>query len=243
MRQTVANYEPIVDLNLANNKTPEGYSIAPKALIFHILPDNSEKIDVLDIGFGVGQLGELIKKNESTFHWHIDGVDGWEPNCLNRQLFEKKYYRNVWHGLAQDLPPSTIKKYKIICLIDIVEHLNVETAKWLVRTLLSLMNDTSYLFISTPLWFMPQDQQQEGDLEEHLIGIPITSMLALMPVCYSISDYLVGGFVYGKNSLKYIELFQPCADKSFSYEMGLNLLKICNVAYQPGTFLKISDTM
>ncbi len=240
MFQTVRNYEPVTNLVEADGLRADGFSLAPKSLLFHILPNNSEPVQVLDIGFGIGQLGQLIKEEKSTAHWHIDGVDGWKPNCVNRNLIEKAYYRNIWHGLAQNIPSNVFKNYKIICLLDVIEHLNVETSKWLVRTLLSMMDEASYLFISTPLFFTPQENKQQGDLEEHLIGIPITSMLALMPRLYSIGEYIVGGFVYDKNSLRYIELFQPCADKNFTYEMGLNLLKICGVENKTGVFHRVS---
>lgn len=237
MRQTVSNYEVITEVG-PQRQTPMGDSASPKGMIFHILADNSEPVEVLDIGFGVGRLGEIIKANEQTRHWSVDGVDGWETNCLNADLFGRKIYRNVWHGLAQELPSDQIARYKIICLLDVIEHLNAETAKWLMRTLLSAMGRDAYLFVSTPLWFYPQGAQQDGDLEEHLIGVPVTSMLSLLPVSYSISHPLVGGFVYSKEALKYVELFQPVADKNFSFEMGMNVLRAVNVEYRPGTLFK-----
>ncbi|HRO57473.1 MAG TPA: methyltransferase domain-containing protein, partial [Nitrosomonas europaea] len=167
---------------------------------------------MLDIGFGAGKLGELIKSNLATAHWSVDGIDGFEANCHNIDLFEKKIYRNIWHGLAQDLPSDWLRSYQIICLLDVIEHLTADTAKWLLRTLLTHMGDDAFLFISTPLWFYPQDTMQQGDLEEHLIGIPATSMMALIPKIYSINSPLVGGFVLGKRSLDFIEFFQPTSD-------------------------------
>jgi len=138
------------------------------------------------------------------------------------------------------LSSEVISKYKIICLLDVIEHLNAETAKWLLRTLLSTMGGESYLFVSTPLWFYPQNQQQDGDLEEHLIGVPASSMLALIPKMYAINNPLVGGFVFGKISLDYVQFFQPTTDKNFSYEMGVNILKALNVPVQPGIVYKLN---
>ncbi len=237
MRQTISNYSVLTELN-NTSKLPLGDSASPKGIVFHILDNNSDSIDILDIGFGTGGLGRLIKSNSETQHWNIDGIDGWETNCHNKELFDKKIYRNIWHGLAQELPSEVISKYKIICLLDVIEHLNVGAAKWLLRTLLTNMGKESLLFVSTPLWFYPQDHQQEGDLEEHLIGVPASSMMALIPKMYSISNPLIGGFVYGKDSLNYIDFFEPTADKNFSYEMGLNILKCLNVPTQPGVVYK-----
>ena len=239
MRQIVDNYQLVADI-ADPILIPEGVSACPLGIISHILADNSQPIQVLDIGFGTGRLGTLIKSNPPTSHWGVDGIDGWETNCQNKDLFSKQVYRNVWHGLAQDLPSEQIAKYNIVCLLDVIEHLTAETAKWLLRTLLTGLGPDSHLFISTPLWFYPQDRHQEGDLEEHLIGVPASSMLALAPTMYSINHPLVGGFVYAKRSLKYVELFQPCSDKSFSFAMGLTVLRAVNVPYQPGMLYKTS---
>ena len=131
------------------------------------------------------------------------------------------------------------KKYKIICLLDVIEHLNVETAKWLLRTLLANMGEDAFLFISTPLWFYPQNQIQDDDLEEHLIGVPASSMMALIPLMYAVNNPLVGGFVYGKKSLDYVEIFQPTGNKNFSYDMGLNVIKSLNMPVQNGVVYKL----
>jgi len=237
MQQIISNYEPISAIK-KYAQIPMGTSSSPKGMIFHILNDNSDAASVLDIGFGAGGLGELIKYSSNTQHWEIDGIDGWEVNCHNQDLINKKIYRNIWSGLAQELPSEILSKYKIICLLDVIEHLNIETSKWLLRMLLTFMGEDSYLFISTPLWFYPQHQNQQGDLEEHLIGVPASSMMALLPTIYAINDPLVGGFVYGKKSLAYIDFFQPTPDKNFSYEMGLNILKSLNIQPNPGIVYK-----
>jgi len=239
VRQIIKDYSVLTELKTVNT-VPMGGSQSPKAMIFHILEDNSQPVDVLDIGFGAGELGRLLRSTDEAAHWNVDGVDGWETNCLNKELFEDRIYRNVWHGFAQELPSEFMSKYKIICLLDVIEHLNLETAKWLFRTLLTNMGEDSVLFVSTPLWFYPQGQVQEGDLEEHLIGVPASSMFALIPRLYSINHPLVGGFVYGKESLRYVEFFQPTADKNFSYEMGLSILKCFNVPWESGSIYKIS---
>ena len=238
MKQTVENYNIIHPLKKTEN-IARGYSVSPKGLIAHIFEDNSAPIEMLDIGFGAGDLGKFIKEQSPISHWNIDGVDGFEPNCNNQELFEQTIYRNVWHGLAQDIPSEQFKNYHLICLLDVIEHLDVESAKSLLKYILSSMNDHAYLFISTPLWFLPQDSIQEGDLEEHLIGVPASSMMSLMPKLYAVDGPLVGGFVLGKLSLDYIDFFQPTANKNFSYEQGLNILKIMNCEYNPGRYVKI----
>jgi hypothetical protein len=75
----------------------------------------------------------------------------------------------------------------------VIEHLDRDTAIELVRYILTNMNDNARFFISTPLWFYPQDTIQEGDLEKHLIGVPVSSMMAMLPQMYSVNNPLIGG--------------------------------------------------
>ncbi len=233
MKQYVRDYENIAPIGSAVG-FPAGDSASPKELIFLLLQDNSKPTEVLDVGFGAGSLGALIKSNPNTQHWEVDGVEGFEANCCNASLMDKKIYRNVWHGLAQEMPSEQLKRYQIICLLDVIEHLEIENAKYLLRHLLSCMNDEAFLFISTPLWFYPQDTQQQGDLEEHLIGVPASSMMALLPTHYAVNHPLVGGFVLAKRSLHYINFFQPTTDKSFSYEKGMKIAQAIGLRLDPG---------
>lgn len=238
LNQIVKDYSVISRME-TSDLLARGDSASPKGIIFHILDDNTPNVDVLDIGFGGGGLGELVRNNPETAHWAVDGIDGFLPNCNNQALFDKKIYRNVWHGLAQSMPSEMFSKYKIICLLDVIEHLTADTAKWLLRTLLASMGDESLLFISTPLWFYPQGNIQNGDLEEHLIGVPASSMMALTPIMYAVSEPLVGGFVFSKKSLDFIEFFHPTADRGFSYERGMAIVKAINLQYARGVVYKL----
>ena len=233
MKQYVCDYEVIERIGSAVG-SPAGTSASPKEMIFLILKDNSQPIEILDIGFGAGGLGELIKSNPGTQHWQVDGIEGFEANCQNQQLINKRIYRNIWHALAQELPSEQIKQYDIICLLDVIEHLDIESAKYLLRHLLSCMSDDALLFISTPIWFYPQDTQQQGDLEEHLIAVPASSMMALLPTHYATRHPLVGGFVLAKRSLQYISFFQPTTDKAFSYEKGMKIAQAIGMRLDPG---------
>ena len=64
---------------------PEGTSFAPKWMIFNILEDNAQEVEVLDIGFGTGGLASLIKNMPETAHWHFD--DGRTAAYNARQQF------------------------------------------------------------------------------------------------------------------------------------------------------------
>jgi hypothetical protein len=77
MRQIVRDYSALAELKILED-TPLGDSASPKAMVLHILENNSVSVDVLDIGFGVGGLGRLLKQSNQASHWSVDGIDGWE---------------------------------------------------------------------------------------------------------------------------------------------------------------------
>ncbi|WP_156343588.1 hypothetical protein [Limnohabitans sp. 63ED37-2] len=81
-----------------------GDSASPKGMIFHILENNSDSVHVLDIGFGTGGLGRLIKSNNDTSHLSVDGIDGMEVNCLNKDLVEKIFDKIYGTGLPKSCP-------------------------------------------------------------------------------------------------------------------------------------------
>jgi hypothetical protein len=202
-----------------------GTSVALKSIISYIFPNMVESKTLLDIGFGRGELGLMVKNNPSTAHWNIDGIDGFIRTCSNVDLFEKRIYRNIWHGLAQDLTSMQLASYDVLCLFDVIEHLKVEEATDLLRLLLTSLGEGSRLVISTPLWFMPQGHDVEGDLEVHEFGVPASSMFDLHPTMFHVEpDFLVGTFVYEKSSSKYIEKFKPLNDPFFDFSAGLKNL-------------------
>jgi 2-polyprenyl-3-methyl-5-hydroxy-6-metoxy-1,4-benzoquinol methylase len=121
--KVVRNYEIVTPIPEGNYKFG-GDSIGFKEIVRHIPEDKARRITLLDIGFGLGTLGEIVKNNDETRHWEIDGIDGYLTACRNKALFEKKYYRNIWHGLASNIPQSQLKTYDIICLFDVIEHLD-----------------------------------------------------------------------------------------------------------------------
>ncbi|MBF0153640.1 MAG: methyltransferase domain-containing protein [Magnetococcales bacterium] len=233
MRQIISNYELVASIP-AGEHAFIGNSSSEKSVIFRVFKDVSLPVRVLDIGFGCGSLGELIKNNPDTSHWQVDGIDGYDISCRNIDLFNKRYYRNIWHTPAQDVPIERMREYDVLCLLDVIEHLHVEEAKRLLKKLLLSLREDSFLFISTPLWFYPQNNQEAGDLEEHLIGVPASSMMALLPLMYAISSDFVGNFVYGRQSIDYIDLFQPVTDKAFSLERGVNVAVAVGMQLTPG---------
>lgn len=220
LKQIVGNYEIITAIPPGDYMFA-GNSVGQKAVTKYVYPDNTPVRTLLDIGFGLGELGRILKTDTNTLHWHVDGIDGFFDTCCNVELFNKKYYRNIWHGLAQDISKEQLQAYDVLCLFDVIEHLDANGAKQLLKSLLEALGDESRLVLSTPLWFYPQDQAQSGDMEEHLIGVPASSLLALMPLMYIIEpNFLVGTFVFSKKSLANIDLFQPTGNRGFGLQQA-----------------------
>lgn len=241
LKQIVKDYQIVADIPEGTYRFG-GSSCAVKTIVLNLFDISEGAVlrTVLDIGFGMGELGGLIKKNPATSHWNVDGIDGFDIACRNLDLFQKKCYRNVWHGLAQDLRLEQLQSYDVICLFDVIEHLNEKGAKELLKKLLSSLGENSLLVISTPLWFYPQASQQDGDLEEHLIGVPATAMAALRPLMYCMGYALVGNFVFNRDSLKYIDEFKPTTDRSFSLERGTELALQCGMRLDRNILFKIA---
>jgi 2-polyprenyl-3-methyl-5-hydroxy-6-metoxy-1,4-benzoquinol methylase len=203
-----------------------GNSVGFKSIVHHVFPERQGQVlSLLDIGFGLGDLGRLVKGHAPSAHWHVDGVDGYFDACCNAALFEQRIYRNVWYGLAGSIPKEELKRYDMLCLFDVIEHLDAAAAKALLASLLESLGPDSRLVLSTPLFFWPQDQHHPGDLEEHKIGVPAHSLLGLMPKAYHIgSQHLVGTFVLSRESLHYLDNFAPVETPAFTMEAGLQHL-------------------
>jgi hypothetical protein len=220
MRQVVQDYDltlpiPPADYHFAGN------SVGCKPIVKHLFGDCAAARSLLDIGFGLGDLGRIVKGDPDTAHWQIDGIDGFLHACCNEPLFAKRWYRHVWHGLAQELPTEQLRGYDALCLFDVIEHLDPQSARGLLQHLLSSLGENSRLVISTPLWFWPQSHNHADDLEEHRIAVPSRSLLGLNPVMFHVhSRFLVGTFVFTRRSLPLIDRFVPTTDRGFGLEAG-----------------------
>ncbi len=202
-----------------------GNSAGLKDIVGYIFPNPERSVNLLDIGFGLGDLGRIVKTTSTLQHWQIDGIDGFRDACCNMELFSKGFYRNIWHGLAQELPMQALQSYDLICLFDVIECLEAVPAKQLLAHLLRAMRPDAQLVLSTPLWFWPQAHRCPDDLAEHKIGVPAQSLLALSPTMYHIHpEHLVGTFVFSKQSLALVDRFVPTTDRNFDFDAGLRHL-------------------
>lgn len=228
-QQVVRDYRLVLRLPAAPDRF-EGNSYGCKALTKLAPADPGAPVSVLDIGFGVGGLADLLKDDPATRHWQVDGVDGFYPTCCNAPLFARARYRHIWHGMAEDIPAARLAAYDVLCLFDVIEHLDADAATRLLSGLLGALGADARLVLSTPLFFWKQDAQQEGDLERHLIGIAPASMLGLGPRLFHIdAEHLVGTFVFERASLARMARFQPTVDTGFDQAAGRRQLEALGI--------------
>lgn len=75
MEKIVSDYTVIKKIDPKNCKFT-GNSVGYKDIVSHLFDDHSMPRSILDIGFGVGDLGRIIKSNPTTQHWSVDGMKG-----------------------------------------------------------------------------------------------------------------------------------------------------------------------
>ncbi|NCC60174.1 MAG: methyltransferase domain-containing protein [Verrucomicrobiae bacterium] len=109
-------------------------------------------LKALEIGVGPG---ENLK---SLYPLNIDLV-GLEPNSENATLAQQRSGVNVYTGALGDLPrPVSEKKYDLVCLFDVLEHIEDDTAA--IKQIWDLLGIGGQVALTTPafqwLWG-PQD--------------------------------------------------------------------------------------
>jgi 2-polyprenyl-3-methyl-5-hydroxy-6-metoxy-1,4-benzoquinol methylase len=122
---------------------------------------NIQPQSVLDVGTGFGKYGflareylDIMQRGVKKKNWKtvIDGVEVFENYITPAHKF---IYNNIFVGNALEVLPSIRKKYDLILLIDILEHLTHKEAK----KLLSLVKAKSkHILIATPKKVLAQNE-------------------------------------------------------------------------------------
>ena len=92
----------------------------------------SNKIKILDYGSGIGPNIKMLKK--------YGVVDAVEPHYETAKYIKKKFNINVLKKVK--------KKYDLIILTDVIEHIKNDKKK--IRELISLLKKNGHLFITAP---------------------------------------------------------------------------------------------
>lgn len=106
-----------------------------KEYLINLLPQGAY---VLDVGGGDGTYGKLLYD-----YFKIDTIEIFQGAV--EHLKSAGYYENVWHG---DIRTSIIhKRYHLIVLGDVIEHMTVEDAKTVIKM---CENQADYVLIAVP---------------------------------------------------------------------------------------------
>lgn len=133
----------------------------------------SPDLSVLDIGFGFGKWAFLIRDTfdvmvaqhfvKNDWKIHITGVEPFEK-CITS--IQKELYNEI---IKDDIRNITDKlgQYDLIIMGDVIEHLERDEAKDLLK---KLFEHTNNIIVSTPLGFMPQADWAGNKYEIHRSG-------------------------------------------------------------------------
>ena len=131
--------------------TKTGKRIIRDYILKNIPRDNT----ILDVGFGSGTYGRLLKNK--GYH-NIDGVDIY-PEYIGKMGL-KRFYRNIY---IHDICNFQFKYYDLIILGDVLEHLILEDAQSLLK---QFTQKAGHIIVSIPFEF-PQGPTDNPN-EEHL---------------------------------------------------------------------------
>jgi len=114
-------------------------------------------ISILDIGTGHGKMGKILK---GRLYNNVDAIDIWEPHVV--QAKKSGNYKYVFKGDIRTF--YFPKKYDIVILADILEHMTTEDGQQLLET---LRNNANQIIIVVPYDY-PQHELYGNVYEIHL---------------------------------------------------------------------------
>lgn len=116
---------------------------------------------VLDIGCGAATYYHYYNNILSNAEW--TGVEIW-PDYLEEYKLNQ-IYKNVIIDHANHVDYTTLERFEIVFVGDVLEHMEKQDAVELVH---KLMKQTDYLFISIPIVYYPCDEYQHNPHLRHI---------------------------------------------------------------------------
>jgi hypothetical protein len=113
---------------------------------------------ILDIGAGCGTYSQLLR----GYGYKMDAVEIWEPYITQYDLHSK--YDIVYKENVLNMPLNILEGYDFYLMGDVMEHMSVEDAQWL----LGYLRLKGKKFIVSVPYMMPQDEYEGNKYEIHL---------------------------------------------------------------------------
>jgi len=119
---------------------------------------------ILDIGAGSGTYAKLLKEEFNLCkdsEWVA--VEAWQPYVEKYQL--EKIYNRVITQDVRTIDWDSLGSFSVTIAGDVLEHMNKEEAILLVK---NILKHTTFLIISIPIVYMPQDEVDGNPFEVHV---------------------------------------------------------------------------
>lgn len=127
-------------------------------ILKYILENVKKNAKILDVGFGSGIYGKLLR----TFcYQNIDGIDVYDKNIKEMGL--DKIYDNIF---IEDILDFNFDYYDLIIMGDVLEHIELKLAKKLLSSLIK-ENKCSQILVSIPYEY-EQEEIYGNKHEKHL---------------------------------------------------------------------------
>ena len=166
---------------------PESNPSNREPIIAELRNMHTSKLKILDVGFGYGNFGELIKLDLRK-RTHLTGIEIF-PKYKNSKW---NYYDNIIIGdILTEI--DTLSKYDVILAIDIIEHIKKKKALCLLDR---FRNKCEILIISIPIIDYPQGEVYGNKYEAHLATWNINEFLNLGGELLYF-DEIIGIFKFG----------------------------------------------
>ena len=141
---------------------------------------------ILDIGVGFGKYGVLAREyldvsdgRDAYRDWkrRIDGVEAFGEYLTPLHDF---IYDEVFIGNATAVVPGLARRYDLVLLVDVIEHLTKEEGVKLLRDCLAVSRN---VLISTPSDFIEQHEHFGNVHEVHKSHWKASDFAAIAPMC------------------------------------------------------------
>ncbi len=144
--------------------------------------------------------GQDDQKRPLTRHWSVDGVDGTVKITAILNCSGKNSTKHLaWPGAEACSDTGGIQN-RLPAGRDRAHDRGRQNWYWKPQRRLGSGAGVVFCSSTLPLWFVSSGQPAGRRLEEHLIGVPVTSMMALKPTMYGVNRHSSARFVLNKEA-------------------------------------------
>lgn len=116
----------MVGYSLKTNLRGLSPDVGKPAILKYIIDNIKKDARILDVGFGSGLYGKLLR---AFYYQNIDGLDVYDKNI--REMGLDKIYDNIF---IENIRDFNFDHYDLIIMGDVLEHLELESAKELLSS-------------------------------------------------------------------------------------------------------------